>query len=113
MKTSRFYLEDMLDYARKAVSFVKEPSTGERGMRELAFERCFEIIGEAATRVDPAVVNACPGIPFRDAINMRNRIVHGYDTLSLRILEATAERDLPPMVAALEAVLARALPDET
>jgi uncharacterized protein with HEPN domain len=112
LKTARFYLEDMLDYARKAVEFVAMDSGADRGMRELAFERCFEIIGEAARNVDPAVTSALPDIEFREAINMRNRIIHGYDTLSLSILEKTAKRDLPRMIEALEAALAEPLPDE-
>ena len=102
----------MLDYARKAVEFAADDAAGEREMRELAFERCFEIIGEAARNVDPIVASALPNIEFREAINMRNRIIHGYDSVSLSILEKTAERDLPRLIAALEAALADPLPDE-
>jgi uncharacterized protein with HEPN domain len=112
LKTARFYLEDMLDYARKAVDFASIDAGAERGMRELAFERCFEIIGEAARNVDPAVAAALPDIEFREAVSMRNRIIHGYDTLSLSILEKTARRDLPRLIGALEAALADTLPDE-
>ena len=112
MKGARFYLEDMLAYARKAVEFAAMDAGADRGMRELAFERCFEIIGEAARNVDSAVASALRDIEFREAINMRNRIIHGYDTLSLSILEETAKRDLPRLIAALEAALAEKLPDE-
>jgi len=112
LKTARFYLEDMLDYARKAVDFASMDAGAERGMRELAFERCFEIIGEAARNVDPAVASAMPNIEFRESINMRNRIIHGYDSLSLSILETTAKRDLPRLINALEAALSDTLPDE-
>lgn len=112
MKTARFYLEDMLDYARKAVEFASMETGAERGMRELAFERCFEIIGEAARNIDTTVTSKLPDIEFREAINMRNRIIHGYDTLSLPILEKTAKDDLPRLIEALEAALADTLPDE-
>lgn len=81
-------------------------------MRELAIERCFEIMGEAATRVEPGVRAELSSIPFRRAIAMRNRIVHGYDTLSNAVLLETAKESLPPMITALEAALSKPLPDE-
>lgn len=112
MKTSRVYLEDMLSFAKKAVSFASEGLSEEPDMRRLAFERCFEIIGEAAGRVPPEIVAAFPDVAFREAIDMRNRVIHGYDSLSLSILQKTAERDLPLLIAALETALTQPLPDE-
>ena len=112
MKSSRFYLEDMLEFAKQAVEIAALDRTERRGLRELAIERCFEIIGEAVTRVEPGVRAELSSIPCRKAIAMRNRIVHGYDTLSLAVLQETAQQSLPPMIAALEAALAGPLPDE-
>lgn len=112
MKSTRFYLQDMLEFARQAVDIAALEGSERRGVRELAIERCFEIIGEAATRVEPDVRAALIDIPFRNAIAMRNRIIHGYDTLSLAVLQKTAEDSLPPMIAALEAALDQPLPDE-
>ncbi|WP_237144382.1 HepT-like ribonuclease domain-containing protein [Pontibacter pamirensis] len=46
-----------------------------------AVERNLEIIGEAANRI----LKASPGFPLPDAkqiISTRNRIIHGYDTVS-------------------------------
>lgn len=40
-------------------------------------------------------------------MGMRHRIVHGYDKLDLNVLWDTATRNLPPLIAALEAALAR------
>lgn len=112
MKTSRFYLEDMRDYAKTAIEFAGAGHGPDRGMRQLALERCFEIVGEAARNVEPEIVIALRDIEFREAIDMRNRIAHGYDTISLLTLLETARRDLPRLIVALEAALAGKLPDD-
>jgi uncharacterized protein with HEPN domain len=36
---------------------------------------------------------------------MRNRLIHGYDTIDLDILWDTIEHDLPPLIAELRRVL--------
>jgi len=113
LKTARFYLQDMLEFARKAIEIAESEQIELRGVRELAFERCFEIIGEAASKVSLKVRREMPEIPFRKAISMRNRVAHGYDSLSLALLQETAEESLPPVVAALEAAHSKPLPDET
>ncbi len=36
---------------------------------------------------------------------MRNRLVHGYDSVDLDVLWDTIEDDLPPLIAELERIL--------
>ena len=43
---------------------------------------------------------------WREAIATRHRITHGYDVVDYDILWDTVQDDLPPLVAALEGVLA-------
>ena len=38
----------------------------------------------------------------RDVIGMRNRLVHGYDSVDLDVLWDTVELDLPPLITELE-----------
>ena len=47
-----------------------------------------------------------PYIPWQDAINTRNRFIHGYDTVDYDVVWQIATRELPALIAALE----RALP---
>jgi len=51
-------------------------------------------------------------IQFKDAIAMRNRLIHGYGSVSARILADTIRDDFPALVRGLEAALSAALPDE-
>jgi uncharacterized protein with HEPN domain len=101
-------IQHMLDHAREAVSMIagKAPEDlGKERMFELALVRLVEIIGEAAGRVSQAGQAQSPNIPWREVIGMRNRLIHGYDSVDLNVLWDTVELDLPPLITQLEKVL--------
>jgi uncharacterized protein with HEPN domain len=64
-----------------------------------------ETIGEAAARVSQEGQEKYAEIPWREVIGMRNRLVHGYDSVDLAVLWDTIELDLPPLIAQLEKIL--------
>jgi uncharacterized protein with HEPN domain len=68
--------------------------------------RLLEIIGEAASRVPIDGRSRYPDIPWPQIIGMRNRLIHGYNSVDFDILWQTAREDLPPLIAALESILA-------
>jgi uncharacterized protein with HEPN domain len=43
-----------------------------------------------------------PAIPWADVVGMRNKLIHGYDTVDLDILWDTVTNELPALVEALE-----------
>lgn len=45
--------------------------------------------------------------PWREVIGMRNRLIHGYDSVDLGMLWDTIELDLPPLITHLEKILKR------
>lgn len=98
----------MRDYAREAVQLLGEKTldelTGDRVL-QLALVRLVEIVGEAATRVDPAVKLQHPSLPWREAAGMRNKLVHDYDYVDIVVVFHTVQNDLPPLIQQLEAVL--------
>lgn len=109
MKRVRPLLEDMVNYARRAVDIAAQ--AGEDGLardevRNLAVQRCLEIIGEAANAVPLEAQTQFSEIAFRQAIAMRHRIIHGYSRIDTAIIEATIRDDLPGLIVALEATLA-------
>ena len=98
----------MLNHAREAVSMIagREPeSLGKERMLELALIRLVEIIGEAAGRVSQAGQAQYNEIPWREVTGMRNRLIHGYDSVDLGVLWDTVELDLPPLISQLEKIL--------
>ena len=101
-------LRHMLDHAREAVEMIRgrERRDLDRDrMLELSLVRLVEIVGEAASRITRADQTRYPTIPWPQVTGMRNRLVHGYDTVDLQILWDTVTDDLPPLIAALESVL--------
>ena len=92
----------MLDHAREAVNMIigKSPKVlKQERMLELALIRLVEIVGEAAGRVSRSGQAKVPDIPWREVIGMRNRLIHGYDSVDLNILWDTVELDFPPLIA--------------
>ncbi len=59
-----------------------------------AIERNIEIIGEAVSRI----LKLSPDFPINNArkiVDTRNRIIHGYDSVSTEIIWGIVIRDLP------------------
>jgi uncharacterized protein with HEPN domain len=115
MKRVRPLLEDMLHYARRAMEIAGQAGEGSLApddVRSLAVQRCLEIIGEAANAVPTDIHARFPDIPFRQAIAMRHRIIHGYSRIDTAIIEATIGDDLPGLIAAVERALAGGLIDD-
>jgi len=99
---------DMLVAARRAVNRLGTTTEEEFLTDEDAQWFMFSqivIIGEAANRVDVHTRTAYPQIPWSAAVSMRNRIVHGYDSIDWRIVYTTVKHDLPMLIKALEAIV--------
>ena len=101
-------LRQMLKSAHEAVAMVEGRARADLDtdrQLELSLIRLTEIIGEAANRLPPSLQQANPEIPWFLMISMRNRLIHGYDTIDLDALWDTVTDDLPPLIAQLERLL--------
>lgn len=102
------YLRHMRDHAREAMELLggtPREELAQSRVVQLALMQLLEIVGEAANRVSPETRKRLVGLPWRDMVNMRNRIIHGYDTVKVAILWDTVQDDLPDIVAALDEFL--------
>ena len=98
----------MLVHAREANELIagkERESLARERLLELALVRLVEVVGEAASKVSPEGKQNYPSIPWREVINMRNRLIHGYDSIDLNVLWDTTDVDLPELIAILEDVL--------
>ena len=64
-----------------------------------------EVIGEAAYMLTPDFKTAHPELPWRQIVDMRHILVHGYAQVSPRDLWDTAKNDLPPLLIQIEKYL--------
>jgi uncharacterized protein with HEPN domain len=72
---------------------------------QLAPTRLVEIVGEAASRVPAELQGRHPGLPWREAIGARNRLIHGYDFVDLDIRWGIVATDLPQLIPQIEQVV--------
>jgi hypothetical protein len=97
---------------------LRSPDSSRRGSTPLpswasdrrnlyAVVKALEIVGQAAKNVSPGVRNLAPDVPWTQIAGMRDRLIHGYRDVDLRLVwitarERTAEaatRPSPPPIA--------------
>ena len=59
----------------------------------LSLVRLLEIVGEAAARVAAEERMLYPDIPWPEVVGLRNRLIHGYDSIDFDILWEIVSRD--------------------
>ncbi|HNR98441.1 MAG TPA: DUF86 domain-containing protein [Planctomycetota bacterium] len=102
----------MLDATREARGYIRGRSREDLDRDTMLFRalvNCIEIVGEAAARVSRETRARAPGIPWEEAIGLRNRLVHAYFDIDRDIVWTTATHEL----ALLEPRLAEVLGGES
>lgn len=105
-------LRHMLDHALEAVAMTEgktRADLNEDRQLNLALVRLLEIIGEAATRIPKEDQARYADIPWPEVISLRNRLIHGYDTVDFDILWQIVNQDLPRLIESLKKVLGEEL----
>lgn len=107
-RDDRVYLRHMLDHARDAAEIIQG-----RTRQDLETDRTLRyallhivcITGEAAARVSAGTQQQYAAIPWKPIIGMRNRLIHGYDTVDVKVLWDTVQDDFPALTRSLETAL--------
>jgi uncharacterized protein with HEPN domain len=82
-------LRHMLDHAREASAMAKGRGRAELDtdrQLNLSLVRLLEIVGEAASRVPAEQRSLYPDIPWPEIVGLRNRLIHGNDSVDFDIL---------------------------
>src|SRR4051794_10694881 len=101
-------LRHMRDHGREALDFVHsvdQNTFGRDRLLQLGVVRLLEIVGEAAACTPDSVKQRHPSIPWRDISDLRNRLIHGYDTIDLNIVWSVLTVDLPDLIARLNGII--------
>ncbi len=67
--------------------------------------RELEIIGEASNRLSSKVTEKYKKVPWRDIIDMRHKLIHGYFGVDLGIVWKTVKKDIPNLKKEIESIL--------
>ena len=100
---------DILDAIQRIRRHVRGGDRGRFEQDEVlqnAVLRWFEIIGEASRGLTDEFRREHNEVPWREIIDMRNRLTHGYFDIDLDVVWNTITNDLP----ALEQAIVRWLP---
>ncbi|MBK8446524.1 MAG: DUF86 domain-containing protein [Micropruina sp.] len=101
-------LGEMIDAAEQAQQLVAglhvEAIEADRQRRDALLWN-FTVLGEAAAQLSADFKATHPYVAWARPSQLRNRIVHGYWSIDLEVLHATALDDLPAFTAQLKAVL--------
>lgn len=100
-RTNKVYLQDIL----QAINLILGEYTMGMNFAQLAEDkktqdaviRQIAIIGEAMARIDNHFAKSHPELPTREAIAMRNVLVHDYDWVDVAEVWKTIEHDLPAL----------------
>jgi uncharacterized protein with HEPN domain len=103
----RFYLDDMIQFAEKALSysegFAQAGFIGS-GLNYDATLRNLELIGEAATHIPEDIRAANAHILWRLIIATRNRLIHGYLGIDDDTVWSILQDDIPVLLQQLYAL---------
>ena len=106
-------LRHVLDAAKRIATYlqgVDELSFLTNTLLQDAVIRNLEVIGEACVNVSAELTQNNPDIPWQKASAIRNRLVHGYFDVDLRIVWQTVNESLPPFERQIEALFATGKP---
>lgn len=103
----RFYVDDMIGFARKAIDYTQaldRAGFSEDSLRRDATLRNLELLGEAASRIPPEVRSNHDHIPWRQMIATRNRLIHAYLGIDDDVIWSIVRDDLPALLKGLQAL---------
>ena len=104
-KNNQVYIKDMLDSAKQIVRYCRSYDRAKFARSKLvqdAVVRNLEIIGEAAGKLTSDFGNKNPDLPIREAIGMRNLLVHDYNYVDVDEVWKVVKEDLPTLIKQLE-----------
>lgn len=109
LREDRIRLTHMLDSAKRALrisSGLDAASLAADEVRMLAVVKSIEVIGEASTKIGEATQRRLPAVDWQGVRHMRNRLIHGYDTIDPDRVWDALSIDVPPLVGEIERALA-------
>jgi uncharacterized protein with HEPN domain len=101
------YLDDILEAIEKIErftggmtyeEFVKDPKTVDAVLRN------FEVIGEAAKNMPEDLREEYSDVPWSEMAGMRDKLIHGYATVELKIIWTTIQEELPTLGPQIESI---------
>lgn len=99
-RDNELYLQDIYDSIRKIDKYVNglELAEFKKDQKTIdAVVRNLEVLGEAAKYISSDFKKKNSHIPWREMVEMRNKVIHEYFGVDSAILWTTIKNDLPQL----------------
>lgn len=104
----KLYLTDIDDSISTILSYTEgityEQLLSDRKTRE-AIILNFVVIGEAIKKIPVEIIDRYPDVPWKEFAGMRDKMVHGYFSISPSIMWETIQHDLSPLANTVKELL--------
>ena len=97
----------MIDHTSEAMQMLHglpEDCLDHNRQLELSITRLLEIIGEAANRLPKNIQDQFPDLSWAGIIGLRNRLIHGYESVDNDIVWNVVTHDLPKLLQTLKQI---------
>ena len=104
------FLEDIRYYLAKVQAFVAGMAFDDFSADEktqLAVAHALQIVGEAAKQLPLELRDRYPDLPWREIAGMRDKLVHDYHGVNLKIVWEAVTVEAPDLEAAIRSLLAK------
>lgn len=97
----------MIFLIEKIQEYIKDLDYESFSKNEMLVEACafnFSQLGEISHKLEDDFQNKNPDIPWKAIYGMRNKIIHDYDGINLRVVWETITEDLPVLCEKLKKI---------
>lgn len=98
------HIRDELLFLMRMRDSLSYESLLEDDVKQRAIIRSIEVIGEAANNVSKEFAHLHPEIPWRKLVDTRNRLIHGYFTVSLSIVWQILVSEVEPLLVQVQSL---------
>ncbi len=102
------FVEDIINAMNKALKFVEGISYEEFAKDDktvFAVIRAIEIIGEAVKNIPEDIREKYPEIPWKGMAGMRDKVIHGYFGVDIKVVWDTVKKRIPELKPLFEKML--------
>lgn len=99
------HMIESAEYIEKDLAAIQREEFLKNRQLQDVVNRRLEIIGEAASNISEDIRKKYPQVPWRDIMDMRNKLIHEYFGVDAGVVWKVAKKDVPELKKQIEKIL--------